>query len=49
MRGSLYEDRIIYRDASDVVARLRAKADADRITFSELLRRAARRELAAIQ
>jgi hypothetical protein len=48
MRG-LYDDRVIYRDSPHIVAALRAKAEAERLTVSEVLRRAARRELATVQ
>jgi hypothetical protein len=46
MRSPVYESRVIYRDAEEVVAAIKAKAERESLTFSELMRRAARRELA---
>lgn len=45
MRPSIYPDRIVFHDSPSVIAKLKAKAESEGVTFSEVMRRAARREV----
>lgn len=45
MRPSVYPEKLVFHECQGVAAELKAKAEREGITFSELLRRAARREV----
>lgn len=45
MRPSIYPDRVVFHDSPAVIAQLKAKAEREGVTFSEVMRRAARREV----
>jgi len=46
MRPSTYPARVVFHDSPAVVAALQAKADRESLTLAEVMRRAARREVA---
>lgn len=46
MRPSVYPERVVFNDHPAVVSALRAKAESEGLTFAEVMRRAARREVA---
>jgi hypothetical protein len=45
MRLSIYPERIVFHDNPGVIAELRAKAEREGLTFAEVMRPAARREV----
>lgn len=45
MRPATYPERVVFHDNPEVIAALKAKAEAQSLTASELLRRAVRREV----
>jgi hypothetical protein len=44
MRSSVYPSRVVFHDNAAVIAKLKAKAEREGVTFSEVMRRATRRE-----
>lgn len=45
MRPSIYPARIVFHANESVISQLKAKADREGVTFAEVMRRAARREV----
>jgi len=46
MRPSVYPERVVFNDHPAVIAALKAKAGREGLTLAEVMRRAARREVA---